>query len=433
MERPARLTGFRPACYPDDTPHDHVPDRLHARAGAAMTDALPLHGIRVLELGHIFAGPSAGLLLGDLGADVVKVERPGEGDQSRGMPAGNSATFHFLNRNKRSVAIDLKGSREGRDLFVRLARLSDVVIDNFAHGAVEGLGLGYEVLSEANPRIIYLALKGFLPGPYEARPFLDELAQMSAGLAFMTGERGKPMRAGASIVDVGAAAYGVVAVLAALHQRARTGVGQKITSGLYETTVFWVGQWLASYGATGEPSVPLPELRQGTRMGWGIYQLFTAGDGEQVFIGITSNAHWERFCREFGLDDLLADERLDDNAKRVAARGWLPARIAEEMGRFAGAELAKRLERARVPFAPLRRPDELVDDPHLNAADQFVSTPLPGRGPAKLPKLPVRSTAFEMGLRRPAPRLGEHTREVLAEFGLSTDEIDALASRRIIQ
>src|SRR5262245_967487 len=394
--------------------------------------ALPLDGIRVLELGHIVAGPSAGLVLADLGADVIKVERAGEGDQSRAMPAGSSALFHFLNRNKRSIAIDLKGAAEGRALFLRLAAVSDVVIDNFAHGAVEALDLGYDVLSRTNPGLIYLALKGFLPGPNETRPFLDELAQMSAGLAFMTGPRGQPMRAGASIVDVGAAAYGVIAVLAALQQRARTGVGQKITSGLYETTVFWVGQWLANYGATGEPSVPMPEIRQGTRMGWGIYQLFTAADGEQVFIGITSNGHWERCCKAFPLADLLADERLNDNTKRVAARGWLPGRIAEEMRRYPSAELCERLDRARVPFAPLRRPDQLVDDPHLNAAGQFVDTPLPGRGTAKLPKMPVRSTAFELGLRRPAPRLGEHTHEVLAELGLSREEIDALASRRVI-
>jgi crotonobetainyl-CoA:carnitine CoA-transferase CaiB-like acyl-CoA transferase len=397
-----------------------------------VTDGLPLADIRVLELGHIIAGPSAGLLLADLGAEVIKVEKPAEGDQTRGMPAGNWANFHFFNRNKRSIAIDLKGSQEGRDLFLRLAKSTDVVIDNFAYGAVEGLGLGYEVLSTVNPRIIYMALKGFLPGPSEARPFLDELAQMAGGLAFMTGPRGKPMRAGASVVDVGAAAYGIIAVLAALHQRERTGVGQKITSGLYETSVYWVGQWLANFAATGEPSVPMPEMRQGTRMGWGIYQLFEASDGEQVFIGITSNAHWERFCKEFGLADLLADERLNDNAQRVAARGWLPGRIGDEMRKHTSGELAGRLERARIPFAPLRRPDQLVDDAHLNASGQLMDTPLPGRGTAKLPKMPVRSTAYEFRLRRAAPALGEHTREVLLEFGLTKDEIDALASRRVI-
>jgi crotonobetainyl-CoA:carnitine CoA-transferase CaiB-like acyl-CoA transferase len=394
--------------------------------------SLPLADVRVLELGHIIAGPSAGLLLADLGADVIKIEKPAEGDQTRGMPAGNWANFHFFNRNKRSIAIDLKGSQEGRELFLRLAKSADVVIDNFAYGAVEALGLGYEVLSKLNPRIVYMALKGFLPGPSEARPFLDELAQMAGGLAFMTGPRGKPMRAGASVVDVGAAAYGILAVLAALHQRERTGVGQKITSGLYETTVYWVGQWLANHAATGEPSVPMPEMRQGTRMGWGIYQLFDASDGEQVFIGITSNAHWARFCTEFGLAELFADESLDDNAKRVAARSWLPGRIGEEMRKYSSAELAARLERARIPFAPLRRPDQVLSDPHLNASNQFMDTPLPGRGTAKLPKMPVRSTAYEFELRRAAPGLGEHTREVLLELGLTKDEIDALASRRVI-
>jgi crotonobetainyl-CoA:carnitine CoA-transferase CaiB-like acyl-CoA transferase len=176
----------------------------------------------------------------------------------------------------------------------------------------------------------------------------------------------------------------------------------------------------------------MPEIRQGTRMGWGVYQLFTASDGEQIFIGITSNGHWERFCKEFGLTDLLGDDRLADNARRVAARDWLPDRIQQEMGRRPGAELAERLERAKVPFAPLRRPDQLVDDPHLNESGQFLATPLPGRGVAKLPKLPVRSSAFDMELRRPAPRLGEHTREVLRELGIPEEEIDALASRRVI-
>ena len=395
-------------------------------------DSLPLDGLRVLELGHIIAGPSAGLLLADLGADVIKVERSGDGDSSRALPAGSSALFHFLNRNKRSIAIDLKGSAEGRALFLRLVKGVDVVIDNFAYGAVESMGLGYDVLSKANPRLIYLAIKGFLPGPSEARPFLDELAQASAGLSFMTGPKGQPTRAGASIVDVGAATYGIVAVLAALRQRDRTGVGQKITSGLYETTVFWVGQWIAQHYATGEPSIPLPEMKQGTRMGWGIYQFFTAADGEEIFVGVTSNGHWERFCKEFGLPDLFADENLNDNAKRVAARGWLPKRIGEEMRRYPIAELSERLERARIPFAPLRRPDQLVDEPHLNASKQFIETPLPGGKTGKLPKLPVKSSAYDFSLRRTAPTLGQHTREVLEEFGLAKDEIDALASRRVI-
>jgi crotonobetainyl-CoA:carnitine CoA-transferase CaiB-like acyl-CoA transferase len=394
--------------------------------------SLPLDGLHVLELGHIIAGPSAGLILADLGANVIKIEPPGEGDQSRTMPAGTAANFHFLNRNKRSIAIDLKRSAAARALFLRLAARTDVVIDNFGYGAVDRMGLGYDVLARQNPRLVYLAVKGFLPGPYEARPFLDELAQVMGGLAFMTGPRGQPLRAGASIVDVGAAAYGIIAVLAALQQRERTGVGQKITAGLYETVVFWVGQWLADAAATGEPSVPMPERRQGTRMGWGVYQFFDTSDGEQVFIGITSNGHWERFCRQFGLADLAADPRLADNTMRVAARTWLTPRIAEETRKHTSAELQRRLDEARVPFAPLRRPDQVFDDPHLNAADQFVPTPLPGQNPAKLPKLPVRSNMFDFALRQPAPRLGEHTREVLAELGLTSAEMESLVSENAI-
>jgi crotonobetainyl-CoA:carnitine CoA-transferase CaiB-like acyl-CoA transferase len=393
---------------------------------------LPLAGIRVIELGHIIAGPSAGLILADLGADVIKVEPPGDGDQSRTMPAGTAANFHFLNRNKRSLTLDLKRSAEARAVFLRLATTTDVVIDNFAHGAAEAMGLGYATLRGTNPRLVYLAVKGFLPGPYEARPFLDELAQMMGGLAFMTGPRGQPLRAGASVVDIGAAAYGVIGVLAALHQRASTGLGQKLTAGLYETTVFWVGQWLAQAGATGTPSVPMPEIRQGTRMGWGVYQLFDTSDGEQVFVGITSNGHWERFCREFGLLDLLADEQLSDNARRVAARDWLPGRIADEMGRHTSAELQRRLEHARVPFAPLRRPDQVLDDPHLVESGQLLDTPVAGHGTLKLPKLPVHSETFDMTLRRPAPHLGEHTRDVLEELGLTAAEIEELRAKKAI-
>src|SRR6478735_1024302 len=207
------------------------------------TNSLPLQGLRVLELGHIVAGPTASLILADLGADVIKVENPDGGDQARRMPGAGSG-YYFFNRNKRSVAVDLKSSA-GKTLFVELIRTADVCLDNYAPGALDRLGLGFDVLSKENPKLVYMAIKGFLPGPYEKRPSLDELAQMMGGLAFMTGPPGRPMRAGASIIDIGAATYGVIGILAALYQRAETGLGQHITAGLFETTVFWVGQWMA--------------------------------------------------------------------------------------------------------------------------------------------------------------------------------------------
>ena len=391
---------------------------------------LPLEGLRVLELGHIVAGPTASLILADLGADVVKVERLDGGDQARHMP-GASAGFYFFNRNKRSLAIDLK-QPAGKKVFLKLVSSADICLDNYAPGALDRLGLGYDELSAINPALLYLAVKGFLPGPYEHRPSLDELAQMMGGLAFMTGPPGRPMRAGASIIDIGAATYGVIGILAALQQRSASGRGQKITSGLFETSVFWVGQWMARAVATGQPSRPMAEVDQSRRMGWGIFHLFPTEDTEQVFIGVTSNAHWQRFCREFELQDLLADERLDSNEKRVAAQEWMLPRLREETLRYSSSALQAKLERASVPYAPVRRPDELLEDPHLRDTEQLLPVPMQDGRVGRLPKLPFRSSDYEFSVRLPPPRLGEHTREVLAEAGIAQEEIQALFTEGVI-
>jgi crotonobetainyl-CoA:carnitine CoA-transferase CaiB-like acyl-CoA transferase len=393
---------------------------------------LPLSGLRVLELGHIVAGPTASMILADLGADVIKIENPDGGDQARRMPGAGSG-YYFFNRNKRSVAIDLK-SPLGKALFVALLKASDVCLDNYAPGALNRLGLGWDVLSEENPRLVYMAIKGFLPGPYENRPSLDELAQMMGGLAFMTGPPGRPLRAGASIIDIGAATYGVIGILAALHQRAETGRGQMITSGLFETTVFWVGQWMARAVATGQPSRPMAEVGQSLRMGWGIFHLFDCADEQQVFIGVTSNAHWQRFCSTFGLDKLYADERLTTNEKRVTAQEWMLPKIREAIARYKSAELQKKLDEASVPYAPLHRPDQLLDDAHLKATGQLLQVPMEDGRIGDLPKLPFTSSEYDFTLRRPPPKLGEHTREVLAEAGLAEKEIDALiAAKAVVQ
>ena len=358
-----------------------------------MTDAssnpLPLAGLRVLELGHIVAGPTASLILADLGADVIKIEHPDGGDQARRMPGAGSGYYYF-NRNKRSVAIDLK-SPQGKAVFLSLARKADVCLDNYAPGALDRLGLGFAALEAENPRLICMAIKGFLPGPYEQRPSLDELAQMMGGLAFMTGPPGRPLRAGASIIDIGAATYGVIGILAALYRRVETGRGQMITSGLFETTVFWVGQWMARAVATGQPSRPMAEIGQSIRMGWGIFHLFATADDEQVFIGVTSNAHWERFCAAMGLPELFADERLDSNEKRVSAQEWMLPPIRDAVARHTSAALQQLLERAGVPYAPLRRPDQLLDDPHLIASGQLLPVPMADGRIGNLPKLPFTS------------------------------------------
>ena len=386
---------------------------------------LPLTGVRVVELGHIVAGPSAGLILAELGADVIKIELPKLGDMSRRMPGASTSSFYLYNRNKRSLAVDLKAPA-GAKVLQRLVGRAEIVVDNFAPGVLERLELSYEHFVGDNPGLIWLSIKGFLPGPYEHRPSLDELAQMMGGLAYMTGPPGQPLRAGASVIDIGAATYGVIGVLAALLERQRNGKGQKIVSGLFETTVFWVGQWIARAAASGDPSVPMPEVGQSRRMGWGVYHLFTTSDDEQVFIGVTSDGQWRRFCQEFELADLLADERLATNAQRVHERGWLLPRLRQEATKYSGDDLQAKLERSGVPYAPVRRPDQLAEDPHLKATGQLMEVPLAEGKLAKLPKLPFRSTEYDFELRRPAPKLGEHSREVLEEMGCSPEEIRQL-------
>jgi crotonobetainyl-CoA:carnitine CoA-transferase CaiB-like acyl-CoA transferase len=383
-----------------------------------------LQGLKVLELGHIVAGPTASQILADLGADVTKVESTKGGDQARGMPGGMVAMFHFLNRNKRSIALDLKGG--GREVFLKMVKQADVVIDNFAYGAVDRLGIGYAASSLLNPRLIWLSIKGFLPGPSESRPMLDELAQMAGGLAFMTGLPGKPMRAGASLTDNAAAAYGIIAVMAALRQRDQTGRGQLLTAGLFETCTYFVAQWMGAAQYKGEPAAPISTVRQDTRMGFSVYRLFDTADASQIFIGIVSDAHWDRFCSAFDLGDLHADLRFDSEAGRRQNRPALYAALETVVRKLTRADAGEKLLAAKVPFAPVHRPDELAKDAHLIGSGQLLDIELPNGVMAKAPKLPVHSDEFRMELRNLAPRLGEDTQDILEELGYSAAEIERL-------
>jgi len=395
-----------------------------------MSDQLPLHGVRVLELGHIVAGPSASLILADLGADVIKVENPRGGDAARSTPNQGTAFFAY-NRNKRSIALDLKAPR-GVKVFLDLVRGADIVIDNYAPGVLERLGVGYERGAAVNPRVIYLSVRGFLPGPYGSRPLLDEVAQMMGGLAYMTGPVGQPLRAGASVVDIGAATYGVVAALAALYVRERTGRGQRIVAGLFETSVFWMAQHIALAGLTGEHPPPMPARGMGGRWGWAIYRLFDTADARKVFVAVTSDAHWDRFCREFDLEDLRTDPRLASNALRVEAQPWLLPRIEQTLGAFTLAEAIERLERAGVPYAPVNTPLDLLSDPHLLARDQVPAATMPTGIELRLPLLPVESSEYRPRTVIGPPRLGQHTRAVLAEAGYSEREIEALLREGVV-
>ncbi|MFN0071452.1 MAG: CaiB/BaiF CoA transferase family protein, partial [Chloroflexota bacterium] len=326
----------------------------------------------MLELSHIVAGPTAGLILADLGAEVIKIEHPETGDTSRSHPNLGS-TFYSYNRNKQSLALNLKEA-EGKEIFRRLVERSDVVLDNYAAGALSRIGIDYDWGSQVNQRIIYCAIKGFLPGPYGSRPFLDELAQMAGGLAYMTGPPGRPLRAGASIIDIGAATYGVVGILAALYKRQFTGQGEQIQSGLFETTVFWMNQHIARAQLSGQTPAPFAAGKDGmgSVMGWGVYQLFPTRDGRDVFIAATANRHWTRLCGVLGFDDWANHPDFDSNAKRAERRMAIAERIASVTVTCGFDELTARLEEADVPYAPVNTATDLVADPHLNGRGQWM-------------------------------------------------------------
>lgn len=395
--------------------------------------AQPLAGLRVLEFSHTVMGPTAGLILAELGADVIKVEPAPKGDHTRGLGGFAAGFFSALNRNKRSVAVNLKDP-EGQAAVHRLVKDVDVVLENYGPGTMEKLGCGYEDFTKHNPRLIYLALKGYLAGPYEHRPALDEVVQFQTGLAYMTGPTGRPLRAGASIVDILGAIFGVVAVQAALRERDQTGKGQLVKSALFESAAFLMITHMAGQIAAGKPPPPMPE-RHGA---WAIYDVFPAADG-QLFIGVTSDQQWDRFTKEFGLERLAADPRLATNVMRVGERSWLIPTLKEVTSPIPQAELQERCEKCSVSWAPVARPQDLFDDIHLLATsgllDVFISRTGGEDGTkARLPALPVQFGAdgSRPGLRMQPPRVGEHNAEVFANAGFSEAEIASLTERGVI-
>ncbi|NOG71009.1 CaiB/BaiF CoA-transferase family protein [Roseicella sp. DB1501] len=391
----------------------------------------PLRGLRVLEFSHTIMGPCAGLLLADLGADVIKVEPAPQGDHTRRLPGFASGFFATFNRNKRSLALDLKRP-EGLAVAHRLVAAADIVLENYGPGTMERLGCGWEQLRAVNPRLVYLALKGFLAGPYEHRPALDEVVQFQSGLAYMTGPPGRPLRAGASIIDILGAVFGVTATLAALRERDRTGEGQRVCSSLFESAVFLMGSHMAGLAATGEAPPPMP-ARRGA---WGIYDTFRTADG-QLFIGVTSDQQWARFTAAFDLPALAADARLATNAQRARERSWLLPALQEVIETLPQAEVSRRCEAAGISWAPVGQPADLFQDPHLLAGGGLLQTAisaLGGGAEVGLPALPLEFGAGRerVALRRQPPRMGEHNAEVLAEAGYAAAEITALSAAGVV-
>ncbi len=382
-----------------------------------MTDnKLPLDGIRVLDFTHNVMGPTTGMLMGDLGAEVIHIEPP-VGDATRRLRGFGSGYFAFYSRNKKSLAVNLKADA-GKKIVMDLVRSSDVVVENFGPGTMDRLGYGYDALKEITPDIIYCSMKGFLSGPYEKRAAMDEVVQMMSGLAYMTGEPGKPMRAGTSIIDMGGGMFGLIGILTALYNREQTGEGIFIKSSLFETAAYFMGQHMAYGALTDDPVPPMPARVSA----WSIYRVFECEDGP-IFIGIISEKHWKAFCNAFGRDDWLADERLGTNNDRISEREWLHPAVAEMIAGFPRAEVTARLDKAGVPFSPIARPEDLYDDPQLNDGLGLLETVLPAGVTAKLPRIPLEMGNHDFALRRNPPQIGEDTTDLLNGLGYSDEEI----------
>jgi crotonobetainyl-CoA:carnitine CoA-transferase CaiB-like acyl-CoA transferase len=396
-----------------------------------MTDqqSLPLAGIRVIEFTHMVMGPAAGLMLADMGADVIKIEPVG-GDSTRRLLGSGSGYFPMYNRNKKSFCVDLK-SAEGKEAVLKLLAGADVLIENFRPGTMDRLGFGYDVLKQLNPGLIYCSEKGFLNGPYENRTALDEVAQMMGGLAYMTGPPGQPLRAGASVIDVTGGMFGAIGILGALHQRNATGAGQKVVASLYESTVFLVGQHMAQMAVTGKAAAPMPARVSA----WAIYQVFQTKD-DPVFVGVVSDKQWGLLCDAFDLDELANDATLTTNNDRVIAKDRLVPIIQDVFSQYSKAELMDKLEKTGLPFAPIARPEDLFDDPHLNAGAglvPFTVTDGDFKGKqGKLPALPLEMNGQRFGLHQPVPHAGEHSRSVLEQVGYASDAIERMISAGIV-
>jgi crotonobetainyl-CoA:carnitine CoA-transferase CaiB-like acyl-CoA transferase len=397
-----------------------------ADTGARPASDLPYTGIKVVEFTHMVMGPTCGMVLADLGADVIKVE-PVAGDNTRRLLGSGAGFFAMFNRNKKSIALDLQ-QPAGREAALRLIATADIVSENFKPSTMRKLGFDYASLRKLNERLIYVSHKGFLPGPYEHRTALDEVVQMMGGLAYMTGRAGDPLRAGSSVNDIMGGMFGAIGAMAALAQREKTGKGQEVQSALFENNVFLVAQHMMQFAVTGHAADPMPNRISA----WAVYDVFTVKDGEQIFLAVVSDTQWAVFCDAFALAALKGDPRLRSNNDRVRARDWLIPLLRSHLADRSAAELGAVFEQNGLPFAPITRPQDLFDDPHLNGTGGLAPLTLPDGRETRVPLLPLTVGGARLGLRLDPPRLGEHTEVLLREVGYGPDEIESMRSRGVI-
>lgn len=375
-----------------------------------MTQAnkLPLAGIRVVEFTHMVMGPTCGMILADLGAEVIKVEPPG-GDKTRNLPGLGIGFFRSFNRNKKSVVLDIKHA-QGRAAALELIGSCDVLLENFRPGLMQEMGLDYASLCDTHPGLIYVSHKGFLPGPYENRLALDEVVQMMGGLSYMTGPEGRPLRAGTSVNDIMGGMFGAIGVLAALRERDATGKGQEIQSALFENCAFLSSQHMQQYLMTGEAPPPMPSRVSA----WSVYDVFDLANGEKLFIGAVSDKQFHTLCKVLACESLAARAEYATNALRVERRPQLLQELSAILAQHTMQALTPRLEAEGIPYAPIVRPDQLVHDPHLQQSGGLVPMQTDDGGSTDVVLLPLLMGGRRPGVRMPLAKAGEHTEAIFS-------------------
>ena len=386
---------------------------------------LPYAGLRMVEFTHMVMGPTCGMLFADLGAEVIKVEPP-KGDNTRKLLGSGAGFYPLFNRNKKSLVLDLQ-TPEGREAALKLIATADIVSHNFRPETMATQGLDYASLKKTNPRLIYIALKGFLPGPYEHRTALDEVVQMMGGLAYMTGPVGQPLRAGSSVNDIMGGMFGAIAAMAALAQRDKTGLGMEVQSALFENNVFLVAQHMVQYAVTGEPAAPMPSRISA----WGVYDVFTVKNGEQIFLSAVSDKQWAVFCDVLGFADLKAHPAYQNNNDRVKERVNLIPELRLRFEKYTAAELTDIFEKNGLPYAPIKRPQDLMDDPHLVQSGSLVPMTLPSGQTTNTVLFPFAMDGQRMGVRLDPPKLGEHSAELLTSLGYSAEQAKKLSAIQV--
>ncbi|MCA0873090.1 CoA transferase [Seohaeicola saemankumensis] len=384
----------------------------------------PLEGVRVIEMSHMIMGPSCGMFLGFLGAEVIKVEPP-QGDKTRDLTGMGRGFFPTFNRGKKSITLDLK-SEEGRAALDKLLEGADVFVENFRDSSLAAMGFAPEVLRERHPRLIVASCKGFLHGPYENRTAMDEVVQMMTGMAYMTGPTGRPLRIGSSANDIMGGLFGAFSVLGALMQRTRDGEGHAIRVGLFENCLLLVAQHMVQFDIEGTEAPPMPERV----FSWPVYDIFTTGDGRPVFVGAVTEGQWAKLCDVLGLDALKGDPRLQTRPDQIEARDWTLPIIEKAIAAQEFAPLIAALERDGIPFSPISRPAEMYNDPHVNRPGGLLSSELPEGGSYRAPGLPFE---VDGGPAVPGsvdlPEIGADTAEILGALGLADEDITAASGQ----